>query len=140
MSFLKVAVSVAAVAGVGFLGYKACKNKKVQKAAGAMLDTLAASAAASRSYEENREYQPQARPAAVVVTETTTEVFADEDNMGGVMSVAQDVQDSDTEIHMGIDDDTVFVEVHHRVAGLLSMVDEEDTERMFGFHGSALPQ
>lgn len=136
MSFLKAAVSVAAVAGVGFLGYKICKSKKVRKAAAIAVQVMAAPSPAPRPT-----YHEPVRPVAtVVVTETETSVKADKSKMEGVMGVAAHVKAQPVKVHVRASARTTEIEVERTTAAKLKPLSDKEMENKFGFSGATLPQ
>jgi hypothetical protein len=122
MSFFKAALAIAAVAGVGYAGYKTAK--KHPRAAAAVLSALANSGSTPTRHHKH--------DTTVHVTETKTVIVADESKMEGVMGTTARAKRAPTTVRVHGEDDDLFISVDRPVLGMMETIDYADGESMFG--------
>lgn len=120
MSFLKAALSLAAVAGVAYVGYKAAK--KHPTATAAILTAMANSSSSSSSNQSR----------SIHVRETETVIKANKDKMEGVMGVSSRAKDTGTKVNVRTDSRGTHVEVNTPKVVPLRPMAYEDAEKRFG--------
>lgn len=120
MNLFKSAVAAVAVAGAGYLGYKAIKSEKVKKAAsvvGEVAVAMATAKAASKPDVVAIEVPAVVVPVSVVEHQVV-EVEANKP-FEGAMSVAKDVQDKPRKTIVEVQDKGVRVIQQHKVVKLM---------------------
>lgn len=137
MNLFKSAVAAVAVAGAGYLGYKAVKSEKVKKAASVVGEVAVAMATAKAASKPKPDVVAIEVPAVVVpvsvVEHQVVEVEANKP-FEGAMSVAKDVQDKPRKTIVEVQDKGVRVIQQHKVAKRLegNALDEKNVKKAAG--------